>query len=606
MQGTRLLTVLGPGGTGKTRVVRRYGRTWLGDWPGGVYFCDLSEARSPDGIFFAVASSLDVALGKDDPAVQLGHAIAGRGRSLVILDNFEQVVQHAQGTLGHWLDRAPDASFVVTSRERLHLRGEEIFPIEPLHLERDAIELFVTRARAQRPDFVLSDANRAAVGEVVRLLDGLPLAIELAAARVQLFSPAQLVERMRDRFALLAGARGTAARQATMHAAIDWSWELLAPWEQAAFAQCSIFDGGFTLEAAEAVLDLASWPQAPPAMDVVQALSDKSLLRIWVPAEQSRYEIEETYFGMYMTIHEYAAEKLEAAGQAAHRAAEQRHGRYFATFGPTRRSRRFRSTAASSGAVSSRSSSTISSPRAAGRCDAPTANTRSPPISRSGKCSSCRDPVRWGSISARRYSRSNRSMRRSVPRRCRRTPRRIAAPVAARIQRRDSSTRSRLRAESTTGVAKPAFSASLAISGAIRDGWTTRGRISKLRSRSRAPSGIAASKAISSAISASCMPCRDGSTMRECTSSRRSPSTAKSATVASRVSTPAIWGTPIASRESWRRPAYASRRLSRSIAKLATDVTRGSSSVTSACSDSDQGPVGRGAPTLPGRARDQP
>ena len=331
--GARLLTVLGPGGTGKTRVVRRYGRTWLGDWPGGVYFCDLSEARSPDGIFFAVASSLDVALGKDDPAVQLGHAIAGRGRSLVILDNFEQVVQHAQGTLGHWLDRAPDASFVVTSRERLHLRGEEIFPIEPLHLERDAIELFVTRARAQRPDFVLSDANRAAVGEVVRLLDGLPLAIELAAARVQLFSPAQLVERMRDRFALLAGARGTAARQATMHAAIDWSWELLAPWEQAAFAQCSIFDGGFTLEAAEAVLDLASWPQAPPAMDVVQALSDKSLLRIWVPAEQSRYEIEETYFGMYMTIHEYAAEKLEAAGQAAHRAAEQRHGRYFATFG---------------------------------------------------------------------------------------------------------------------------------------------------------------------------------------------------------------------------------------------------------------------------------
>jgi predicted ATPase/class 3 adenylate cyclase/Tfp pilus assembly protein PilF len=331
--GTRLLTVLGPGGTGKTRFVRRYGRSWLGDWPGGVYFCDLSEARSLDGIFFAVASALEVPLGKDDPVVQLGHAIAGRGRSLVILDNFEQVVQHAQATLGRWLDRAPEAAFVVTSRERLHLPGEAIFPIEPLHLENDAIELFVTRARAQRPDFVLDEGNRAAVAEVVRLLDGLPLAIELAAARVRVLSPAQLVERMRDRFLLLAGARGTAARQATMRAAIDWSWDLLAPWEQAAFAQCSIFDGGFTLEAAEAVLDLSTFPQAPPAMDVVQALSDKSLLRTWVPAEHSRYDIEEPYFGMYLSIHEYAAEKLEASGQPASRLAEERHGRYFARFG---------------------------------------------------------------------------------------------------------------------------------------------------------------------------------------------------------------------------------------------------------------------------------
>ncbi len=331
--GTRLLAVLGPGGIGKTRFVRRYGWTWLGDWPGGVYFCDLSEARSLDGILFAVASALEVSLGKDDPAVQLGNAIAGRGRCLVILDNFEQVLQHAPATLGRWLDRARDAAFVVTSRERLHLPGEEIFPLEPLPLERDAIELFAIRARAQRPDFVLGEANRAAVGEVVRLLDGLPLAIELAAARVRVFSPAQLVERMRDRFHLLAGARGVAARQATLRAAIDWSWELLTPWEQAAFAQCSMFEGGFTLEAAEAVLDLSPWPEAPLAMDVVQALSDKSLLRTWVPAEKSRYDLEEPYFGMYLSIHEYAAEKLEASGREVERAAEERHGRYFAGLG---------------------------------------------------------------------------------------------------------------------------------------------------------------------------------------------------------------------------------------------------------------------------------
>ncbi len=331
--GARLLTVLGPGGTGKTRCVRRYGQMWLGDWPGGVYFCDLSEARSLDGIFFAVASALEVPLGKDDPAVQLGHAIAGRDRCLVILDNFEQVVQHAQATLGRWLDRAPGAAFVVTSRERLHLPGEEIFPVEPLQLESDALELFVARARAQRPDFVLGVGNRAAVAEVVRLLDGLPLAIELAAARVRVLSPAQLVERMRDRFKLLAGARGTAARQATLRAAIDWSWELLTPWEQAAFAQCSIFEGGFTLEAAEAVLSLSPWPQAPPAMDVVQALADKSLLRTWVPAQQSRYDIEEPYFGMYLSIHEYASAKLEADGRDTKRITEERHGRYFAGFG---------------------------------------------------------------------------------------------------------------------------------------------------------------------------------------------------------------------------------------------------------------------------------
>ena len=331
--GTRLLTILGPGGTGKTRFVRRYGWAWLGDWPGGVCFCDLSEARSLDGVLRAVAVALDVPLGKDDPVVQLGHAIAGRGRCLVILDNFEQVLAHAPATVGRWIDRAADAAFVVTSRERLHLTGEEVFPVEPLPLEQEAIDLFTARARAQRPDFVLDATNRAAVAEVVRLLDGLPLAIELAAARVRVLSPAQLVERMRDRFALLAGVRGAAARQATLRAAIDWSWDLLTPWEQAALAQCSVFEGGFTLDAAEAVFDLSGWLDAPAAMDAVQALVDKSLLRTWNRAEAGRYDLEEPHFGMYLSIHEYAAEKLLASGPGTQRAADERHGRHFARFG---------------------------------------------------------------------------------------------------------------------------------------------------------------------------------------------------------------------------------------------------------------------------------
>ena len=331
--GARLLTVLGPGGTGKTRFVRRYGLAWLGDWPGGVYFCDLCEARSLDGIYFAVTFALGVPLGKDDPGVQLGHAIAGRGRCLVILDNFEQVVGHAPATLGRWLDRTADACFVVTSRELLHLSGEEVFAIEPLQLGSEAIELFEARAKAQRPEFAINPTNRGAVAEVVRLLDGLPLAIELAAARVRLLSPAQIVERMRHRFQWLAGAKGAAARQATLRAAIDWSWELLTPWEQAALAQCSVFEGGFTLDAAEAVLDLGSWPDAPPAMDVVQALLDKSLLRSWVPAEQRRFDIDEPHFGMYLTIHEYATEKLQGIAVDVASRAQERHGAHFATFG---------------------------------------------------------------------------------------------------------------------------------------------------------------------------------------------------------------------------------------------------------------------------------
>ncbi|MEO8135331.1 MAG: tetratricopeptide repeat protein [Betaproteobacteria bacterium] len=339
--GARFVTVLGSGGTGKTRLVLRYGRAWLGDWPGGVYFADLSETRSLDGIFFAVASALEVSLGKDDPAMQLGHAVAGRGRCLVILDNFEQVVQHAPATLGRWLDRAANAAFVVTSRVRLHVPGEENFPLEPLPLETDAIDLFIARARAQKPDFVLGEANRAAVTEVVRLLDGLPLAIELAATRVRVLSPAQLVERMRDRFSLLAGAHGAAARQATLRAAIDWSWELLTPWEQAALAQASVFVGGFTLAAAEHVVDLSAWPEAPLAMDVVQSLVDKSLLRTWTAGVDKRLAIEEMYFGMYVSIQEYTAEKLRtegalpsgASGASAEQAAAERHGRYFARFG---------------------------------------------------------------------------------------------------------------------------------------------------------------------------------------------------------------------------------------------------------------------------------
>jgi predicted ATPase/class 3 adenylate cyclase/predicted negative regulator of RcsB-dependent stress response len=332
--GCRLLTLVGAGGTGKTRAARRYARTRLGEWPGGVYFCDLSEARSLDGIHFALAQTLEIALGKEDPTLQLGNAIAGRGRCLVILDNFEQVVAHAGSTLSRWIDRAVDAAFLVTSRERLHLPGEVVLEIGPLSSADEAVELFAVRARAQQPGFVIDDADRAAVDRVIELLDGLPLAIELAAARIRILSPQQIVQRLQDRFHLLAGARGAAARQATLKAAIDWSWELLQPWEQAALAQCSVFEGGFTLEAAEAVLDLTHWTIAPPVIDVVQTLFDKSLLRGWLSQGGQRAESDEPRFAMYLSIREYAADKL-VAGRGTLQA-QRAHGAWFARFGDER------------------------------------------------------------------------------------------------------------------------------------------------------------------------------------------------------------------------------------------------------------------------------
>jgi predicted ATPase/DNA-binding winged helix-turn-helix (wHTH) protein/Tfp pilus assembly protein PilF len=331
--GARLITLTGTGGSGKTRLARRYGLKSLEDWPGGVYFCDLSEARSQDGICFAVASALGLQLAGEDPAALLGHAIAGRGRCLLILDNFEQVSALASTTVGRWLERAALAAFLVTSRERLHIAAETVFPLEPLPLDPDGIELFRVRAQAQRPEFWLDVDGAAAAKRIVQLVDGLPLAIELAAARVRVLSLAQIAERMGDRFRVLGGNRGFTARQATMKAAIDWSWDLLTAWEQRALATCSVFEGGFTLRAAEAVLDLSESADAPAVLDVIESLIDKSLLRVWMPATGIRPDLAEPYFGMYISIHEYAKAKLELRGSAAWRMAEERHGRYFASLG---------------------------------------------------------------------------------------------------------------------------------------------------------------------------------------------------------------------------------------------------------------------------------
>jgi predicted ATPase/class 3 adenylate cyclase len=330
-QGARLVSLLGIGGCGKTRLAVRFGWVVMGDFPGGVWFCDLAPARSLDGLVSAVAQGLDVPLGKDDPVVQLGQAIAGRGDCLVILDNFEHLSRHAGDTLGPWLARAPQASFLVTTREVLGMSGEATIALQPLR-PADAERLFLRRAAAAKSDFAPDADELAAVAKLVMLLDGLPLAIELAASRVRTLSPHALLSRMSERFKLLTSSGGRMDRQSTLRAAFDWSWDLMSMAEKTALAQLSVFEGSFTLEAAEAVLDLQHLASAPGPMDAVISLVDKSFVRT----------LAGDRFDLLVSVQAYAAEHLHTegrytgSGQKARQAALMRHARWYAALGPER------------------------------------------------------------------------------------------------------------------------------------------------------------------------------------------------------------------------------------------------------------------------------
>ena len=335
--GERLVTLIGAGGMGKTRLAVRCGWETLKEWPGGVWFTDLTDVRGVNGVASALAASLGVSLGSGDPIPQLGHSIAARDRCLIILDNFESVIDHTGDTVARWLERAAVASFLITSRERLNIAGEIVHPVEALSSEA-AAELFVERARRHHPGFDPGGPDADAVREIVRMADGIPLAIELAAARVRVMGVAQLADRMQERFRLLRSAGS--GRHSSLEAAIDGSWEGLHEWEQAAWCQCAVFEGGFTLDAAEAVLDLRPWPEAPWVVDIVQSLVDKSLVRALEPEiRTSGSRMPDVRFSMYVSLQEYARARLGAehtgswSGARAEEAAEVRHGRWYAQFG---------------------------------------------------------------------------------------------------------------------------------------------------------------------------------------------------------------------------------------------------------------------------------
>ena len=324
-QGARLVTLVGPGGIGKTRLALRFGRAWLGQFPGGAWFCDLSPAQGLDGIVHAVAQGLGLSLTAGDPVEQLARALAGRGPCLLILDNVEQVRSDAAACLGRWLDAAGQATFVATSRERLGLPGEALLELPPLSAD-DSTRLFMLRAEAALFGFAPGAGDQGAIEPLVQLLDGLPLALELAAARVRVMSPQVLLQRMTERFRLLATTGARPDRQSTLRGAFDWSWALLSEAEKAALAQLSVFERGFSLEVAEALLD-PEWCGDAWPLDLLQALVDKSLVRRQAGGR----------FDLLRTLQEYAAEHLctpgrfVGSGEAGRRATQLRHARWFAT-----------------------------------------------------------------------------------------------------------------------------------------------------------------------------------------------------------------------------------------------------------------------------------
>ena len=308
-RGERLITILGPGGAGKTRLSQRIASEQLGEAVDSAWFCDLSEARGLDAVVGAVASALEVPPSKD-AVRQVGWAIAGRGKTMIVLDNFEQVIEHAVATVGQWVRAAPDAIFLATSRIPLRLRGERTVPLSSLPTA-DGVRLLVDRGFGVNP----SDPDAA---RLVEQLDGLPLAIELAAARTRSMSITEVLRLLGQRFRLLSGgAADLPNRHRALRATLDWSWELMTEDERAALGQLSVFEGGFTLTAAEEVLSVEAWPA-----DVVQGLVEHSLVHR--DPRAGRYH-------MLLSVAEYAAERLvEAGGRAA---AEARHGAFFAGLG---------------------------------------------------------------------------------------------------------------------------------------------------------------------------------------------------------------------------------------------------------------------------------
>ena len=334
---SRLVSLVGPGGAGKTVTAYTAAAQLADRYPDGAWVVRLAPVTNPDHVPLAAAEALGAPLdgaAVGGPARQRLLTFLGQRGLLLVLDNCEHVVDAAARLVDDLLAHCPNVTVLTTTREALAVPGEVQVPLGPLPIPPDgtppsdvlgypAAQLFAERARAVRPGLDLtSDTDLAAVADVVVALDGMPLAVELAAARVSTLAPAELAGRLTDRFGLLtSGARTADARQRTLRATVDWSHDLLTAPEQVVFRRLAVFHGGWTLDAAEAV---TAGPDVPPGqvLDVLSRLVDRNMVIVddVHPGQPSRYRMLET-------LRQYAVEKLAAAGEADRVAAA--HVAYF-------------------------------------------------------------------------------------------------------------------------------------------------------------------------------------------------------------------------------------------------------------------------------------
>ena len=332
---SRVLTLTGAGGTGKTVLALQAAANLRDRFTDGVLFVSLAAITDPLLVLPAMARALGVTEGGDQPLAEIiAQAVRAR-HLLLILDNFEQVIAAAPHVAAVLAD-CPGLHMLVTSREPLRIAGEREYPVPPLALpdarpspnldalaQVPAVALFVERAQAVKPDFALTAAVAAPVAAICTRLDGLPLAIELAGARIKVLSPQALLDRLENRLALLTGGgRDLPARQQTLRATIDWSYALLDVHEQSLFARLGIFVGGYALEAVEAVCAADGGPPAA-VLDAVASLVDKSMIR------QLDGAGDEPRFGMLETLREYAVERLSVSGE--YDAIARAHAAYYLT-----------------------------------------------------------------------------------------------------------------------------------------------------------------------------------------------------------------------------------------------------------------------------------
>jgi predicted ATPase/class 3 adenylate cyclase len=328
LDGTRLLTLTGPGGTGKTRLSLQLAAESATSFPDGAFWVPLAPISDPELVPSTIAHSLGVHIGgKEDPLQRVLEHVRGK-RMLLVLDNFEQILP-AASSVAALLASGPDLKVIASSRAPLRISGEQEFPVPPLDLpdperlpslevlaQSDAVKLFIERARAVKPDFMVTADNAAAVAEICWRLDGLPLAIELAAARVKLLSPQAMLPRLKKGLDLLASsAPDRADRQRTLRGAIAWSYDLLDDGLKRLFTRAGVFVAGAMLEQLESVCGPAS-EIGGDVLERTSELLDNSLIRQLEAAGEPR-------FRMLVTIREFALERLDASDEA--REIRQRH-----------------------------------------------------------------------------------------------------------------------------------------------------------------------------------------------------------------------------------------------------------------------------------------